>query len=391
MKRITLLGATGSIGRNCLEVIKAHPQDFKIIGLSTHHRVDLLYQQCQMFRPVAVCITGDNFPITAIDQIAQLGIEVITGEDGLLELVQRYDVDMLVNGLVGISGLHATLAAIKQRNSVALANKEILVMAGEMITSLAEIYGVRLLPIDSEHCAIFQCLQGENPASIQRVILTASGGPFQKYSPEQLAQVTVEQAMQHPNWCMGTNVSIDSATLMNKGFEVIETHWLFGVPGDRIEVVIHPESIIHSMVEFIDGAIKAQLAVPDMRLAIQYALTYPERMPLDSQRLSFDHIRQLTFEPPDLERFPALKLAYEALKIGGTAPAVLNAANDQARQAFIQQQIRFNEISSLVEQALSQHHVVNRPSLEDLLAADIWARNFVKEAIQQQQVLVVSF
>lgn len=391
MKRITLLGATGSIGRNCLEVIKAHPQDFKIVGLSTHHRVDLLYQQCQMFRPVAVCITGDNFPISAIDQISRLGIEVITGEDGLLELIQRFDADMVVNGLVGIGGLHATLAAIKQRIGVALANKEILVMAGEMITSLAEIYGVQLLPIDSEHCAIFQCLQGENPLHIQRVILTASGGPFQKYSPEQLAQVTVEQAMQHPNWCMGTNVSIDAATLMNKGFEVIETHWLFGVPDDRIEVVIHPESIIHSMVEFIDGAIKAQLAVPDMRLAIQYALTYPERKPLEGQRLSFDHIRQLTFEPPDLERFPALTLAYEALRMGGTAPAVLNAANDQARQAFIQQQIRFNQIPSLVEEALSQHRVVNKPGLDDLLAADIWARNVVKEAIQQQQVLVVSF
>ncbi|MDZ7375387.1 MAG: 1-deoxy-D-xylulose-5-phosphate reductoisomerase [candidate division KSB1 bacterium] len=391
MKRITLLGATGSIGRNCLEVIRAHPQDFKIIGLSTHHRVDLLYQQCQEFRPVAVCITGDNFPLAVLDQIAALGIEIMTGEEGLLELVHRYDVDVLVNGLVGISGLHATLAAIKGRTEIALANKELLVMAGGIIMSLADIYGVRILPIDSEHSAIFQCLQGENPSQIHRVILTASGGPFQKYSPEQLAQVTVEQAVQHPNWFMGRNISIDAATLMNKGFEVIETHWLFGVPGDRIEVVIHPESIIHSMVEFVDGAIKAQMAVPDIRQAIQYALTYPERKPLECQRVSFDRIRQLSFEPPDLQRFPALKLAYEALKLGGTAPAVLNAANDRARQAFIEKQIKFTQIPNLVEQALDQHKVIENPGLEDLLASDIWARNFVDEIVQQQQVLVVSF
>jgi len=391
MKRVTLLGATGSIGRNCLEVINAHPHDFKVIGLSTHHRVDLLYQYCQLFHPVAVCITGDDFPLSIIDQIAQLGVEVITSAEGLVELVQRFDVDILINGLVGTSGLQATVAAIKQRTDVALANKELLVMAGEIITSLAEIYGVRILPIDSEHSAIFQCLQGEDPAWIDRVILTASGGPFQKYSPEQLDQVTVEQAVHHPNWCMGKNISIDAATLMNKGFDVIEAHWLFHVPGERIEVVIHPESIIHSMVEFIDGTIKAVLAVPDMRLAIQYALTYPERKPLDCQRLSFSQLRQLTFEPPDLGRFPALGLAYEALRLAGTAPAVLNAANDEARQAFIQQKIKFNQIPSMVEGALAHHRVLENPSLEDILAADIWARNFVNQAIQQQQVLVVSF
>jgi 1-deoxy-D-xylulose-5-phosphate reductoisomerase len=391
VKRLTLLGATGSIGSNCLQVIRAYPNEFKVIGLSTHHQVDLLYEQCLVFRPAIVCITGKNFPLAFLEKTEQLGIEVVTGQEGLVELAQRADVDILINGLVGTSGLLPTLAAIKQKKDIALANKEILVMAGEIITSLAAQHGVKILPIDSEHSAIFQCIQGENPLQINRLILTASGGPFQKYTAVQLERVTLAEALKHPNWCMGNKITIDSATMMNKGLEVIEAHWLFRVPVSQIEVVIHPESIIHSMVEFIDGAIKAQLGIPDMKLAIQYALTYPNRKFIQSERLSFTLINKLTFEPPDLDRFPAIALAYEALRKGGTAPAVLNAANEEAIQHFVQQKIKFNQITWLGEKAVSQHQPTSHPDLDEILEADLWARNFVKDAIREQEVLVVAF
>ncbi len=391
MKRITILGATGSIGRNCLKVIKVYPNEFKIVGLSTHHRVDLLYEQCLQFKPEMVCITGKDFSIEFLEKIEQLGIEIVTGKEGLVELASRSDVDILVNGLVGSSGLLPTLAAINHEVDIALANKEILVMAGEIITSLATKKGVRILPVDSEHSAIFQCIQGENQSKINRLILTASGGPFQNFTAEQLEEVTLAQALKHPNWCMGNKITIDSATLMNKGLEVIEAHWLFRVPISQIEVVIHPESIIHSMVEFIDGAIKAQLGIPDMRIAIQYALTYPERKFIQNERLAFNLINKLTFKPPDVRRFPACALAYESLKIGGSAPAVLNAANEEAIQNFIQQKIKFNQITKLVEKTLHHHQSIANPDLDEILAADVWARNFVKNIIQKNEVLVVSF
>ncbi len=391
MKRITILGATGSIGRNCLQVINAYPNEFKIIGLSTHHRVDLLYEQCLQFKPEVVCITGKEFPIHFFEKIEQLGIGITTGKEGLTDLASRSDVDILVNGVVGSSGLLPTLAAIEQKVDIALANKEILVMAGEIVTSLAKEKDVRILPVDSEHSAIFQCIQGENQSEINRLIITASGGPFQKFTAEQLEKVTLNQALKHPNWYMGTKISIDSATLMNKGLEVIEAHWLFRVPISQIEVVIHPESIIHSMVEFIDGAIKAQLGIPDMKIAIQYALTYPNRKYIQNERLTFNLINRLTFEPPDVRLFPACALAYESLKIGGTAPAVLNAANEEAIKNFVQQKIKFNTIPKLVEKALDQHQPISDPDLDDILAADIWARNFVKEAIQKEEVLIVAF
>ena len=391
MKRVTLLGATGSIGTSCLQVIKANHDEFKVIGLSTHHRVDLLYEQCLQFKPDMVCITGKDFAIEFIEKIEQLGIEVTTGKDGLKELASRSDVDILINALVGARGLLPTLAAIEQKVDIAIANKEILVMAGEIIINLAEENGVRILPIDSEHSAIFQCLQGEDQSRVNRLILTASGGPFQNYSVEQLEHVTLKQALKHPNWCMGSKITIDSATMMNKGLEVIEAHWLFRVPVSRIEVVVHPESIIHSMVEFIDGAIKAQLGIPDMKIAIQYALTYPDRKFIQNERLSFNLINKLTFEPPDFHKFPAASFGYEALLKGGTTPAVLNAANEEAIQCFIQQEIKFNQITMLVGQAIEQHRPVPNPDLDEILAADIWARNFVKEAIRDQEVLVVSF
>ena len=391
MKRITILGATGSIGRNCLQVIKTYSGEFNVVGLSTHHRVDLLYEQCLQFKPEMVCITGKDFPIEFFEKFKHLGIEITTGKDGLIELASRSDVDMLVNGLVGSSGLLPTLAAIEQGINIALANKEILVMAGEIITSLAEQKDVKILPVDSEHSAIFQCIQGENQSEINRLILTASGGPFKKLSAEQLENVTLEQALKHPKWYMGNKITIDSATLMNKGLEVIEAHWLFRVPISQIEVVIHPESIIHSMVEFVDGAIKAQLGIPDMKIAIQYALTYPHRKFIQNERLTFNLINKLTFELPDFQLFPACKLAYESIKIGGTAPAVLNAANEEAIKNFIQQKIKFNVITKLVEKALEQHQPVLNPDLDNILAADLWARNFVKNAIEQNEVLVVEF
>jgi len=391
MKRITVLGATGSVGRNCLKVIAAYPEDFSVIGLSTHQRADVLYEQCLKFKPWVVCITGQNVPLEFFDKIESLGITVTTGKEGLIDLASISEVDILVNCLVGSIGLLPTLAAINQQVNIALANKETLVMAGEIVTSRAQEKGVTILPVDSEHSAIFQCIQGENRSTINRLILTASGGPFQNYTGEQLENVTLAQALKHPNWCMGDKITIDSATLMNKGLEVIEAHWLFHVPISQIEVVIHPESIIHSMVEFIDGAIKAQLGIPDMKMAIQYALTFPNRRYLQTERLTFNLINKLTFEPPNFRLFPACALAYESLKMGGTAPAVLNASNEEAIQNFIHQKIKFKTIPKLVEKALSQHHPVANPSLDDILAADMWARNFVTENINQNEVLVVAF
>lgn len=391
MKRLTVLGSTGSIGRNCLQVIAAQPEAFSVIGLSCHQQAALLYEQCLQFQPKFVCITGQNVPLELFDRIEALGITVLTGKEGLIDLAALDGVDLLVNCLVGASGLLPTLAAINHRVSVALANKESLVMAGEIVTELARATGADILPVDSEHSAIFQCLQGENSSKIERLILTASGGPFQQFTPEQMAKVTVAQALAHPNWSMGPKVSIDAATLMNKGLEVIAAHWLFRVPVSQIEIVIHPESIVHSMVEFIDGAIKAQLGLQDMKLALQYALTFPERKYLQTERIDFARLRKLSFEMPDFQQFPACALAYEAIKLGGTAPAVLNAANEEAVQLFLKEQIQFNQIPHFVEQALAHHSPQPQPQLHDILAADLWARNYVRDLVQQETVLVVAF
>ncbi|MDZ7264126.1 MAG: 1-deoxy-D-xylulose-5-phosphate reductoisomerase [candidate division KSB1 bacterium] len=391
MKRLTVLGSTGSIGRNCLQVIAAHPDDFSVVGLSCHQQVALLYDQCLQLKPKVVCITGQNIPLEFFDKFEALGITVLTGKEGLIDLASFTDVDLLINCLVGANGLLPTLASISSNVAIALANKESLVMAGEIITELASEKGVVILPIDSEHSAIFQCLQGEDRATVERLILTASGGPFHRFTLEQLEQVTVQQALAHPNWSMGQKVSIDAATMMNKGLEVIASHWLFQVPVSHIEVVIHPESIVHSMVEFVDGTIKAQLGMQDMKMAIQYALTFPQRRYLQTERIDFSLLQKLSFELPNFRQFPACALAYEAIKIGGTAPAVLNAANEEAVQYFLKGQIRFNQISRFVEQTLAHHQPQPRPQLNDILAADLWARNYVRELIQQETVLVVAF
>ena len=391
MKRITILGATGSIGRNALEVVEAFRDEVEIIGLSTHQRVDLLFQQCLKFKPKVVCITGTDFSIDHLAKIQKLGITVLTGREGLTEIASNTKTDILLNALVGSIGLVPTMAAIDQQTDIALANKETLVMAGEIVTAYAGKKGVKILPVDSEHSAIFQCLLGENKKAVSRLILTASGGPFYNFSLDQLKKVTIDQALSHPNWQMGNKITIDSSTLMNKGLEVIEAHWLFNIPISQIEVVIHPQSIIHSLVEFIDGSVKAQLGIPDMKIPIQYALTYPERKFLQSERLNFDVLKELTFEKPDFEKFPACKLAYQAINVGGTAPAVLNAANEIAVYQFLIGRIQFLDIIKYVYQALEKHSVVFNPNLEDIMAADVWARNFVKEKIDRDEVLSVNF
>lgn len=391
MKRITILGSTGSIGTSALEVIEGFAGEVEIVGLSTHQRVDLLYQQCLKFNPKAVCITGTDVSIKLIEKIQRRGILVLTGRDGLKELAAIPENDLLLNALVGSIGMLPTLSAIEQKTDIALANKETLVMGGELVTSFAEKKGVKILPVDSEHSAIFQCLQGENRKSISRLILTASGGPFFNFSADKLKSVTVDQALNHPNWQMGDKITIDSATLMNKGLEVIEAYWLFKIPLSQIEVVVHPQSIIHSFVEFIDGSIKAQLGIPDMKIPIQYALTYPDRKFLQSERLNFYSLKKLTFEKPDSKKFPALALAFDSIKKGGTAPAVLNAANEVAVRKFLEKKISFLDIPKYVKLALEKHSIILNPNLEDVLAADLWARNIANEMIGREEILEVNF
>jgi len=369
IKRLAVLGSTGSIGQQTLEVVRALPHRFHIVGLAGGKNVNLLAKQSKEFRPRLIYCQDRK----ALARLVNADYEFLPPED----IARHPDVDVAVIATSGSSGLSPTLAAVKAGKNVALANKESLVMAGEIITKEAKLNGAQILPIDSEHSAIWQCLSGETqPAA--KLILTASGGPFLHYSPAELNEVTVEQALKHPSWQMGRRVTIDSATLMNKGFEVIEAHWLFDMPFDNIKVLIHPQSIIHSMVEFIDGSIKAQLSYPDMRLPIQYALTYPERLSNPQlPRLDWSLIDNLTFEPPDLDTFPCLRLAIEAGRKGGTYPAVLCAADEVAVELFLRQKIKFTEIANLIEQALELHQPIPYPTLDEIIAADTWARQRV--------------
>jgi len=381
MKRLTLLGSTGSIGVNCLNVVAAHPTAFKVVYLAAHRNIELLYQQTQRFRPCAVVAVQPPVESAWCERFKKLGVEFFTGEAALVDIAAATEVDVVVNAIVGAAGLPATLRALQQSRTVALANKETLVVAGELVTAEVRKSGGQLIPIDSEHSALWQCLVGESPQRIERLILTASGGPFRQRPKDDFSRITLAEALNHPNWTMGKKITIDSATLMNKGLEVIEAHWLFDVPAERIHVLVHPQSIIHSMVEFVDGSIKAQLGVPDMRLPIQYALTYPDRRPNRFPRLDFTLWRQLDFHEPDFEKFVCLRLAYEALREGGTAPAVLNAANEEAVNAFLREAIRFDQISHFVDGALQQHQNHPRADFEGVLAADRWARDFVKQQI----------
>jgi 1-deoxy-D-xylulose-5-phosphate reductoisomerase len=369
IKQVAVLGSTGSIGRQTLEVVHALPRRFRIIGLAAGKNTDLLAKQISQFKPRFVYFQDKK----AQSRLTNAEYELLSLE----EIASHPQVDIVVMATSGKWGLSPTLAAVKAGKRVALANKESLVMAGEIITSEAKLNGAQIMPIDSEHSAIWQCLEGETQKAKQ-IILTASGGPFLHYSPAQLSDVTVEQALSHPSWRMGRKVTIDSATLMNKGLEVIEAHWLFDMPFDNIKVLIHPQSIIHSMVEFIDGSIKAQLSYPDMHLPIQYALSYPERLPNPQlPKLDWESIKNLTFEPPDLDTFPCLKLAIEVGKMGGTYPAVLCAADEVAVELFLSQLINFIDIAGLVEQALQEHQAISHPTLEEIMAADKWAREKV--------------
>ena len=369
IKRLAVLGSTGSIGQQTLQVVRTFPHRFHIVGLSAGKNTDLLAKQINEFKPRFVYCSDKKA------HLANAEYEFLSLED----IARHPQVDIVVIATSGKSGLNPTLAAVKAGKNVALANKESLVMAGEIITNEAKLAGAQILPIDSEHSAIWQCLNGESQEAT-RLILTASGGPFYRYSPAQLERVTVKQALRHPSWQMGRKVTIDSATLMNKGLEVIEAHWLFNMPYDNIKVLIHPQSIVHSMVEFVDGSIKAQLSYPDMRLPIQYALSYPERLNNPQlPRLDWSHINNLAFDQPDLDTFPCLKLAIEAGKKGGTYPTVLCAADEVAVELFLSQRIKFTDIAHLIEQVLAQHQAIAYPTLEEIMAADAWAREKVAQ------------
>ncbi|MCX5970735.1 MAG: 1-deoxy-D-xylulose-5-phosphate reductoisomerase [Coprothermobacterota bacterium] len=389
-KRVAILGATGSIGLAAAEVCLQHADELEVVALSARSTSDRLVGLIRQLRPSALALTDSQEGGETVHALfPQLELQV--GEGSLLWLAQREDIDLFLVAVVGIAGLQPTLAALDRGKTVALATKEVLVAAGPLILKALEEGGGQLIPVDSEHSAIFQCLQGQEKRSLRRILLTASGGPFRGWPEEKMAQVTVEQAMAHPTWRMGPKITIDSATLLNKGLEVIEAHYLFDLPPERIEIVIHPQSIVHSLVEFQDGALLAQLSLPDMRLPIQYALLYPRRLPSLVAPLDLTQIGRLDFHRPDLERFPALRLAYTVLKRGGAAPAILSAADEVAVQLFLDRRIGFLEIIPLVEQVLSAYEdtlpgavKLRNPfsaagSLEEILAADHWARQKISE------------
>jgi 1-deoxy-D-xylulose-5-phosphate reductoisomerase len=371
-KKIAILGSTGSIGTQALQVIRNHPDQFEAFVLTANNQVDLLIQQAREFLPDAVVISNDTFYLKLKEALSDLPIKVYAGADALAQVVQSESVDMVLTAMVGFCGLRPTIEAIKSGKPIALANKETMVVAGALINDLTHQYQVPIYPVDSEHSAIFQCLEPNN--AIEKIILTASGGPFRKTALRDLMNVTRKEALKHPNWNMGAKITIDSATMMNKGFEVIEAKWLFGLNTNQIDVVVHPQSIIHSMVQFQDGSVKAQMGLPDMKLPIQYALSYPNRLQTNFPRLDFAHHASLTFEEPDLKRFRNLHLAYKAISKGGTAPCALNAANEVVVEAFLHDKIGFMEMPELIEKAITQTSYVEKPTLEDYFEVDNEAR-----------------
>jgi 1-deoxy-D-xylulose-5-phosphate reductoisomerase len=373
MKNVVLLGSTGSIGTSTIKVAEDLPDHIRLIGLAAGANTKLLAEQTRRHKPLAISVTD---PAAAAELQTQFGnsTQVHSGAEGLLKLATHPEGDIVLIAIVGTAGLQPALAAIRAGKDIAVASKEILVMAGESVMTEARKHGVKVLAVDSEHSAIFQCLDGKPPASVRRLWLTASGGPFRQTCKSEFAQITVERALKHPSWVMGRKITIDSATLFNKGLEMIEARWLFDIEMPRVSVVVHPQSVVHSMVEFVDGSIIAQLSTPDMCLPIQYALTYPERIGSDRVQTNFAKSRSLTFEEPDLDRFPALNLARRAGEIGGTLPAVLNAANEIAVEAFCNRKISFPEITQTVQRTMDGHKIVEHPSLDEILAADTWAR-----------------
>jgi len=375
-KQIAILGSTGSIGTQALEVIEAHPDRFEVYALTANNQVDLLISQARKFQPEAVIIANKVYYHKLKDALADLPIKVYAGSDAIAQIVESGPIDMVLTAMVGYSGLKPTIQAIKAGKAIALANKETMVVAGEIINALAIEHKVSILPVDSEHSAIFQCLEFYNP--VEKIILTASGGPFRTCSLEDLGSVTKKQALKHPNWDMGAKITIDSASMMNKGFEVIEAKWLFNLRPEQIEVVVHPQSIIHSMVQFEDGAVKAQLGLPDMKVPIQFAFSYPERLKSNYPRLDFNNYASLTFEKPDLTRFRNLSLAFFAMEKGGTMPCVLNAANEVAVDAFLHDRISFLKMSDLIEMTMQKSSFIKTPSYDDYVASDKEARELAK-------------
>lgn len=380
-KRIALLGATGSIGTQALSVIRNNPDHFEAFVLTAGHNADLLIQQAREFLPDTVVIADESLYHHVRDSLADLPIKVFSGPDALCQVVENDNVDMVLTAMVGFAGLRPTIHAIRAHKVIALANKETLVVAGELITQCAAKAHAVILPVDSEHSAIFQCIVGEGNNPIEKILLTASGGPFRTFSSEAIAKATCAEALHHPNWAMGAKITIDSATMMNKGFEMIEAKWLFNVAPRDIEILVHPESIIHSAVQFRDGAVKAQLGVPDMRLPIQYAFAYPQRLPMSGERLDLFALGALHFERPDFQRFPCLQLAYDATARGGNMPCILNAANEVANLAFRENKLHFQQIAEVIAETMQRTPFEPQPSLETYFDTDTEARRIATELL----------
>ena len=375
MKKLSILGSTGSIGVNTLDIVAAHPDRFKVVALTAGYNLDLLLSQIKACQPELVAVVAPESAAQLRTAVGPDGPEIISGVEGLIACATHSDSEMVVSAIVGAAGLIPTMAAIEAGKDIALANKETLVTAGELVMQAVENRNVQLFPVDSEHSAIFQSLEGHRDRDVRRLILTASGGPFRDCTPDSLRNVTLNDALNHPNWSMGRKITIDSATMMNKGLEVIEAHWLFNLPGDQIAVHIHPQSIVHSMVEYIDGSVMAQLGIPDMKGPIAYALSYPERLPLNLPPLDLCQLGSLTFKEPDHNLFPCLPLAYQALAAGDSFPAVLNAANEVAVEAFLSEQIAFTAIAEIIQSTIDRHQSITLSHIDDVLHVDRWARD----------------
>ena len=376
MKKIGILGSTGSIGTQTLEIVRSNP-DLQVVALAAGSNVSLMEQQVREFHPLLAVMGSEEASADLKSRIADTGTKVLAGMEGMLELAVLPQMEVLVTAIVGMIGIRPTIAAIKARKTIALANKETLVTAGHIIMPLAKEKGVSILPVDSEHSAIFQSMHGENRERVSKILLTASGGPFRGKKTEELQDITVEDALKHPNWSMGRKITVDSATLVNKGLEVMEAKWLFDVEPEQIQVVVHPQSIIHSMVEYVDGGIMAQLGMPDMKLPIQYALFYPDRRPMDGRRVDFFALKSISFEEPDVKTFRGLQLAYDAIAAGGSMPTVFNAANEKAVGLFLDKKIRFLAIYDLIQGAMEQHKVIANPTVDEILEAEAQAHAYI--------------
>jgi 1-deoxy-D-xylulose 5-phosphate reductoisomerase len=381
-KQIAILGSTGSIGTQALEVISENDSLFEVYALTANNNVDLLIEQTQKYKPELVAIGNEKHYLKLKEALAGLPVKVFAGDDSIAQVAEMQPVDMVLTAMVGYSGLKPTMSAIKAGKKIALANKETLVVAGELVCELAAKHNSAILPVDSEHSAIFQCLAGEGNNPVEKLILTASGGPFRTKPMHELEHVTSAQALKHPNWDMGAKITIDSASMMNKGFEIIEAKWLFGVNADQIQVVVHPQSIIHSMVQFADGSIKAQLGLPDMKLPIQYAMTYPDRLKTNFPRFDFNLCNQFTFEQPDLERFRNLAFAYFAMEKGGNMPCILNAANEIVVAEFLKDKIGFLQMSDIIEDVMAKADFIAKPTYDDYVKTDAMVRSLTKELIK---------